>query len=82
VNSLNIVRMIVSPRSSHPSGVDVVRDNVAIVSELRTAESAFPDLRHDLSVEQFPHLPVGAEFAVSPRVIWILDPADTKLAGE
>jgi len=81
VNCLNIVWMIVSPGSSHTLWVDVVWDNIAIVCELCKAESALPVLRADLTVEKFPHLPIGAEFSVSPRVMWIVDPADTQLLG-
>ena len=51
VNSLNIIRMIVSPSSSHAPRTDVVWDNVAIVSELGTTEDTLAVLRHDLAVE-------------------------------
>jgi hypothetical protein len=81
VNSLNVVRVIVSPGPAHSFRVDVIGHNVAIVSELGATESALAVLRGDLSVEQFPHLSVGTEFAVSPRVMRILDPPDTQLPG-
>jgi hypothetical protein len=77
VNCLNIIRMVISPGSSHASGVDVVRHDVVVVGELHIAECAFPALFDNLEVEQPPHLRVGAEFAVSPRMIGVFNPLDT-----
>jgi hypothetical protein len=66
--------MIISPGSSHASWVDVVGRDVAIISELHIAKRTFPVLFYNLVVEQPPHLCIGAEFAVPPRMMWILDP--------
>jgi hypothetical protein len=74
VNCLNIIGMVVAPGSSHASWVDVVRNDVVVVSELHIAECAFPALFDNLAIEQPPHLCVGAEFPVSPGMIGILDP--------
>ena len=41
VDSLDVVRMIVSPRSSHAAGIDVVGYNVGVVGELLIADTAF-----------------------------------------
>ena len=72
--SLDIVRMIVSPRSSHTLGIPMVRNDVAIVRELFVADSTFPVLLDDLAVQQFPHLRRRAEFSVSSPVMRIFDP--------
>jgi hypothetical protein len=77
MHCLNIVRMIISPGSSHASWVDVVGHDVTIISELHIAKRALPVLFYNLVVEQSPHLRVGPEFAVSPRMMWILDPLQT-----
>jgi len=81
VDSLNIIRMIVSPGTAHSSGIDMVRHNVAIVCEFAFAKRTLATLRSYLSVEQFTHFSIGAEFPVSSGVMWILDPADTQLLG-
>ena len=66
--------MVISPGSSHASGVDVVRHDVVVVGELHMAECALLVLFDNLTVEQPPHLRVGAEFPVSPRMIGVFNP--------
>jgi hypothetical protein len=66
VDGLNIVRMIISPGSSHATGMDVVGYDVAIISERFVTEDALAVLDQDLPVEELPHFSVGAEFPVSP----------------
>jgi hypothetical protein len=68
VNRLDIIGVIVSPGPSHAPRVDMVRYDIAIVRELGLANAAFTALGYDLSIEQLSHLPIGAEFSVSPRV--------------
>ena len=51
VNSLNIIRVIVSPRSSHSPRVPMIGYHVAVVGELDTAQSAFAALGEYLSIE-------------------------------
>ena len=58
---LDIVWMIVSPRSAHPFGIPVVRNDVVIVGELLVADGAYACLLSDLHVQQFPHLPPAIE---------------------
>jgi hypothetical protein len=53
---LNVVGMIVSPRSSHSTGIDVVGNDVAVVGEPFLAEGADAILRSNPSVHQFSHL--------------------------
>ena len=60
VNGLNIFRMIVSPRSSHAAGMDMVGYDVAIIRELSAADAAFTSLGDDLSSEQLTHLSIRA----------------------
>ena len=79
MDCLNIVRMIVPPRSSHPFGLDVVGNNHVVIRESCFADCAFPVLLDDLPVQQFPHLCGRTDFAISPRVVRIFDALNTKL---
>lgn len=47
---LNVVRMVVSPGASHPLGLDVVRYDLVVIREGRSADCALPVLLPDLSV--------------------------------
>ncbi len=79
MNRLDIVGVVVSPRSSHPFGLDVVGHDVATIRELFMADCAFPVLLDDLSVQQLSHLGWRPEFAKSSRVVRIFDALNTKL---
>ena len=81
MNSLNIIRVIVSPGASHASRTYMIWNDVAVVGELGTTKSAFAVMGGYLSVEQLPHFRVRAEFAVSPRVLCILDSPNAELPG-
>ena len=76
MDSLDVLRMIVSPSSVHAPGMDVVGDHVAVIGELSITECAYAILGGDLPVEELPHLAVGAKFPVSPGMWRVLDPAD------
>jgi hypothetical protein len=52
---LDIVRVIVPPRSTHSFWVPMVRDHIVIVCELFMADRADASLFADLSVQQLPH---------------------------
>jgi hypothetical protein len=80
VDSLNIVGMIVSPRSSHAAGIDVIGHNVGVVGELFVAESTLAVLAHDLLVQQFSHFRVRTDLPISSWVVGIVDATDSKLA--
>ncbi len=56
MDGLDIVRMIVSPGSSHSFGTFMIRYDVVVVGELFMANGAFPVLLDDLPVQQFSHL--------------------------
>ncbi len=76
MDSLNVLRVVVSPCASHPAGVDVVGHDVAVIGQPLLAESAETILRGDLPVEELPHFAVRAEFPVSPGMLRILDPVN------
>jgi hypothetical protein len=80
VHGLNIIRVIVSPRSSHAAGTDVVGHNIAVVGERFLAESAHTILQSNLPVEELPHFTVGSEFPVSPGMMQIFNASNAHLA--
>jgi hypothetical protein len=69
--------MIVSPRSAHTSGMDVVGNNVGVVRELPFAEGASSVLCNDLPAKELPHFSVRSEFSVSSRMLRIFDMSNT-----
>jgi hypothetical protein len=80
VNSLNVVRVIVSPRPSHAAGIDVIGYDVAVVAELFIAESALAVLGHNLLVQQLSHFRIRADLSVPSWVLGIVDATDSILA--
>jgi hypothetical protein len=70
---LDIVRMVVSPRSSHPFRIPVVWNNIVVVGEFFLADRTDPVLFNNLPVQEFPHFGAGPEFPVSSWVVRILD---------
>jgi hypothetical protein len=73
VHGLDIVRMIVSPRSSHTLGVYVIGHDVVVIGECFFADAAHPVLRCDLAIEQLSHLSVGTEFTETSGMMRIFD---------
>jgi hypothetical protein len=53
---LDIVRMIVSPRSARSFRILMVGHDVVVIGELFVAARTYPALLSDLAVEQFAHL--------------------------
>ena len=53
---LDVVRVIVSPRSTHSFRILVVRDYVVVIREVLVADGAYSALLENLSVQKFPHL--------------------------
>jgi hypothetical protein len=51
MNSLNVVQMVISPSSSHPFRVSVIRYDVAAVGKFMVANGALPALLDDFSVQ-------------------------------
>jgi hypothetical protein len=56
-----------------------IRHDVAAVGKFMLANGALPYLLHDFSVQQLSHLCRRAEFAISPRVVRVIDALNTKL---
>jgi hypothetical protein len=75
---LDIVRVVVSPRSSHAFGILVVRNDVVIVREFFVAECAYACLLPNLAVQQLPHLGRRSQLPVSTRMVRILNPLHPK----
>jgi len=75
---LNVVWMVISPRSAHPFWIPMVGHDVVIVGELFVADGAFLVLIDDLPVQQFPHLRRRPELPISSRVMRIFDPLHAK----
>ncbi len=80
MNGLDIVRMIVSPRSSHASGMDVIGHDVVVAGEGLQADGALSVLLDDLAIEQLPHLRVGTELAVASGMMRVFDTLHTELS--
>ena len=80
MDRLNVLRVVVPPRSSHATGTDVVGDDVAVVGERFLAEGAYAILGDDLPVEEFPHFAVGPKFPVSPGMMRIFNAPNAHLA--
>ena len=53
---LDVIRMVVSPRSAHPFWIPMVWEDVAVVRELFVADGTSPVLLGNLAVQQLPHL--------------------------
>ena len=58
----------------------MVGHDVGVFGELLLADSAFAVLGDDLPVQQLSHFRVRADFAVSPRVMGIVNATDSHLA--
>jgi hypothetical protein len=72
--------MIISPGSSHSTGMDVVGHHVAALGEHLIAESAESILRGNLPVEELPHFAVGSKLPVSPGMMWVFNAPNAHLA--
>ena len=53
---LDIIRMVVSPRPSHPFGIPVVWHDVVVMCELFVTNGALSALFDDLPVQELAHL--------------------------
>jgi len=76
---LHIVGVVVSPRTSHPLGLDVIGHNLGVIREGCPADRTFPVLLDNFSIQQFSHLRWRAKFTIPPRVVRIFDALNTKL---
>jgi hypothetical protein len=78
VHSLDILGMIVSPRPSHSSRINVIGYDVAAIRERHLTNRTLPALFDNFAVEQLPHLCFRAEFAISSGVMRVFDPLHAK----
>src|ERR1700733_9733489 len=76
---LDIVRVVVSPRPSHPFGIPVVWDDVIVVSELFVADCAYSLLLGDFPLQKFPHFGWRSEFSIAPRMMRVFNASNTGL---
>src|SRR5579864_1073033 len=76
---LDIIWVVIPPRSSHPFRIPVVWNHIVIVGELFVTDRAFPVLLDDLPVQQFSHFTRGPEFPISPRMMRILNASNPRL---
>jgi hypothetical protein len=75
---LDIVWMVISPRSTHSFGILMVWNDVVVVGELFVADRAYSGLLPHLAVQQFPHLRGGSQLPISSRVVRIFDALNSK----
>ena len=80
VDRLNVLRMVVSPRSSHATGIDMVGYDVGIVGELFFADRALAVLGNDFFIQELSHFRIRADLPVSSRVLEIIDSTHSHLA--
>jgi len=79
MNGLDVVRMIVPPRSSHTPRINVVRNDVVIVRELPLAEGARTVLSDNFPIQELPHFSIRPDFPVSTWMLGIFDSSDAHL---
>jgi hypothetical protein len=75
---LNVVGMVISPRSSHSFRFPVVGHDIVVVCELFVADRAYPALFDNFPVHQFLHFGGRLEFAIYPRVMRIFNSPNSK----
>jgi hypothetical protein len=75
---LDIVGMIISPSSSHSSGILVVWHNVVVVRELMVADCADSVLFGDFPLQKRPYFGRGPEFPISSWVMRVFDTLHSK----
>jgi hypothetical protein len=73
VHCLNVLRMVVSARSSQSLSDPCGQARCRIVGERHLANGALPVLLNYFSIEQFPHFRFGAKLTVSPGVVRVFD---------
>lgn len=73
MHGLNVIGMIVSPRGTHTARIDVVRDDIVVISEFLSTDTAFAVLGPNLTIKQFAYFSLGAQFPISAGVLGILD---------
>lgn len=70
---LNIVWVIVPPRSAHSFRILVVRNNVVVVRKLFMTDRAYAALQPDFAVQQLSHFCRRSKFPESTRMMRVFD---------
>ena len=71
--------MIISPCPSHPFGISVVWNDIAVVGELFEADCAYSLLFADLPLQKLPHFGGRSDLSIAPRMIRILNTSNAGL---
>ena len=53
---LNVVWMVISPRSTHSFRILMIRYDIVVIREVFVTDGAYPALLDNLSVQQLSHL--------------------------
>lgn len=73
MHGLNVIGMIVSAGATHAARVDVVRDDIVVISEVLSADTTFAVLVPNLMIKQFAYFSLRAQFPISAEMLGILD---------
>src|SRR6266851_7478065 len=75
---LDVVRVIIPPRSSHPFRMSVIWHDVVVICELFVTDGAFPALLDNLAIQQLSHFCRRSEFPISPRMMRIINTSNPR----
>ena len=75
---LDIVRMIVSPRSAHSFRIPVIWHDVVVICELLVADGAYSGLLPHLAVQKLSHFSRRPEFPISSWVVRTFDALNSR----
>jgi hypothetical protein len=78
MHGLDILWMIVSPRPSHSSRIEVVGHDVTVVREGHLTDRTLPVLFDNFALEELPHLGFRTEFAIPSGMMRVFDPLHPK----
>ena len=69
--------MIISERTAHSPGINMVGDDVVIIGELFKADGALPVLLDNLPLQKLTHLPWRSQLTISPWLMWVFNALHT-----
>src|ERR1700720_1343798 len=76
---LNVVWVVIPPRSAHSFRIPVVGNHIVIVCELFVADGTLVILLDNLAVQELSHLSGGSEFPISSRMMRIINASNPRL---
>ena len=79
MSCLNIVWVVIPPRSAHSFRIPVVWNHIVIVCELFVADGTLLILLDNLAVQELSHLSGGSEFPISSRMMRIVNASNPRL---